>query len=371
MGDYVIRKGDTLSRIAQNSGTTVSALADLNGIARDKVDRIYAGQSLKLRAAPPTMAAQVAGSQAPQSSFLDRMSSSVSTLFNPKTESKSKPLIQKTSYRAPTNPRAKAIQNRGVTTAPKESIGLMARSQQIAEAERPQPIATVDSSKSKALATESKFSKARSLLSSTPAKAGLTSMISSGVWTEDFLAPDELTLLREIAVKKIKRGQSGLTYSDYNRSGGSKVGYGMDIPDVARADEALKFTFGLGELVRDGKRVIAADEFDFGTADGIGDDSFMDKLSFVSDRVGRYLDGDETMKFYGLVHSVGEAFGPNPGQGPSMRANLGTAEELGITKAQFNKLPTLSQYKANNKSRIKQRPVRDFLRKIGLPLDNV
>ena len=54
-----------------------------------------------------------------------------------------------------------------------------------------------------------------------------------------------------------------------------------------------------------------------------------------------------------------------------MRANLGTAEELGITKAQFNKLPTLSQYKADNKSRIKQRPVRDFLRKIGLPLDNV
>ena len=156
MGDYVIRKGDTLSRIAQNSGTTVNALADLNGIARDKIDRIYAGQSLKLRAVPPTMAAQVAGSQSSKPSFLDRMSSSVSTLFNPATENKPKPLIQKASYRSPTNPRTKAIQNRGVTTAPKESIGLMARSQQIAEAERPQPIATVESSKSKSLITERK-----------------------------------------------------------------------------------------------------------------------------------------------------------------------------------------------------------------------
>lgn len=154
MGDYVIRKGDTLSRIAKNSGTTINALADLNGIARDKVDRIYAGQSLKLRAPRPTMAEQVADSQSSQPSFLDRLSSSVSTMFNPKTESKSKPLMSKASYKAPINPRTKAIQSGGPTLAPQESIGLMARSQQISKAERPQPITTVPNSK--ALTTERK-----------------------------------------------------------------------------------------------------------------------------------------------------------------------------------------------------------------------
>jgi len=154
VGDYVIRKGDTLSRIAKNSGTTINALADLNGIARDKVDRIYAGQSLKLRAPRPTMAEQVADSQSSQPSFLDRLSSSVSTMFNPKTESKSKPLMSKASYKAPINPRTKAIQSGGPTLAPQESIGLMARSQQISKAERPQPITTVPNSK--ALTTERK-----------------------------------------------------------------------------------------------------------------------------------------------------------------------------------------------------------------------
>ncbi len=43
---YTIKSGDTLSEIAQRFGTTVSALAKLNGISNP--DRIYAGTTLRL-----------------------------------------------------------------------------------------------------------------------------------------------------------------------------------------------------------------------------------------------------------------------------------------------------------------------------------
>ena len=154
---YTIKSGDTLGGIATKMNTTVAKLMELNSKAITNKNKIFAGQTLRVRAdppKPPTMAAQVADSQSSQPSFLDRMSSSVSTIFNPKTESKSKPLIQKASYKAPINPRTKAIQSGGPTLAPQESIGLMARSQQISKAERPQPITTVPNSK--ALTTERK-----------------------------------------------------------------------------------------------------------------------------------------------------------------------------------------------------------------------
>jgi LysM repeat protein len=49
---YVVQRGDTLSKIAQRFGTTVMALARLNGIANPSA--IYAGQVLRLtEAAPP------------------------------------------------------------------------------------------------------------------------------------------------------------------------------------------------------------------------------------------------------------------------------------------------------------------------------
>jgi len=155
---YTIKSGDTLGGIATKMNTTVAKLMELNSKAITNKNKIFAGQTLRVRAdppKPPTMAAQVAGSQSSQPSFLDRLSSSVSTIFNPKTESKSEPLIQKASYKAPINPRTKAIQSGGPTLAPQESIGLMARSQQISKAERPQPITTVPNSK--ALTTERKL----------------------------------------------------------------------------------------------------------------------------------------------------------------------------------------------------------------------
>ncbi len=54
-GTYVVRPGDTLSKIAQRFGTTASALSHLNGIANPSA--IYAGQVLRLSASVPAIAA--------------------------------------------------------------------------------------------------------------------------------------------------------------------------------------------------------------------------------------------------------------------------------------------------------------------------
>jgi len=52
---YVVRAGDTLTSIAQRYGTTVVALANLNGIANPS--SIYVGQTLKLSGTPPPVPA--------------------------------------------------------------------------------------------------------------------------------------------------------------------------------------------------------------------------------------------------------------------------------------------------------------------------
>ena len=46
MATYQIKKGDTLSGIAKQYGTTAQALAQANGISN--VNKIYAGQSLTI-----------------------------------------------------------------------------------------------------------------------------------------------------------------------------------------------------------------------------------------------------------------------------------------------------------------------------------
>lgn len=46
---YVIKRGDTLTRIARRNGTTVKRLANLNRATIKNVDLIYAGNSLRLR----------------------------------------------------------------------------------------------------------------------------------------------------------------------------------------------------------------------------------------------------------------------------------------------------------------------------------
>jgi len=45
---YTVKSGDSLWKLAQDYGTTVDVLANLNGIPDDQVGHIYAGQSLTI-----------------------------------------------------------------------------------------------------------------------------------------------------------------------------------------------------------------------------------------------------------------------------------------------------------------------------------
>ena len=46
--DYTIKRGDTLSEIAQDRGTTVDVLLKMNDIKEEDKDTIFAGEKLKV-----------------------------------------------------------------------------------------------------------------------------------------------------------------------------------------------------------------------------------------------------------------------------------------------------------------------------------
>ena len=95
---------------------------------------------------------------------------------------------------------------------------------------------------------------------------------------------------------------------------------------------------------------------------GIGKKGLFDKAKFVIDKFGDFIRDKESA--YGFAHSFAEAVGPNVGEGPSIRARVGTAKDFNLSPDQFNKLPTLDSYTKRNKGRIRPKPVRDFLRDI-------
>ena len=202
------------------------------------------------------------------------------------------------------------------------------------------------------------------------------SFVDSGVWDETIFTKKETEQLKKTVTSEIKRGRNQLNYSDYEGPK-QKIGYGMEVPDLLNPDVNLKFTLGTAAIVRSGNEVIVADEYDIGVPGGIGEQGQLEKLQYLKNNVMGFLSGDlnsdgtPKISFYGLAHRVAEAYGANPGSGPSVRASVGTVESLGITEEQFNKLPTLESYRKNQASRIKQRPIRQFLKDIGVPIKNV
>ena len=203
----------------------------------------------------------------------------------------------------------------------------------------------------------------------TPVRAFTASFITSPVWDENLFTISENNRLKELVISKINRGSNSLTYRDYDKLGGSQVSYRMGMPDLASESVNLKFTLGKADIVRDGENIVVADEYDIGEIGGIGEQGQLEKLKFLKDSVMSYFQNN--VSEYGLAHKVAEAYGANPGHGPSIRAAIGTAEDLGISEQQFNRLPTLADYNKKNAGRIKQRPIRKFLQDIGVPLRNV
>lgn len=329
---YKIQKGDTLSGIAKKFGTSWNQLARDNKIMNP--DKIKSGSSIIVpQAQKPTMETQV--------ETVTRTRSPLSAMIGDKVISRTTPKIQRSQedlQRTPImNPRTKTIKSK-TTAVPVKSKGLMARSQKKAD-------------------------ESQSLLSQTPTKVFLTSLVSSPVLGKDFFKDKEYEALKEIGRDQIRKGETGATYSTYNKAAGKKVGYKMELPDLNDPREALKFTLGKTDFVRDGDRIIAADEFDLEGKEKISKKSMVDKIKFLANRTGQYLSGD--MSLYGFGHSVGEVLSP-PGQGPSFRIDLGTAKELGVSNSQFKNLPTLDEYKSKYKDRIKQRPIRDLFKSLGI-----
>ena len=296
-----IKRGDTLSKISKETGVSVSDLVKLNNI--ENPDFIRAGDTLVL------------GAEAQR---------------QPDKREVRKPVQREEPKR--TGIRAAAA--RSTKAAPTESRSLMTRSRQRPTRERTEAPA--------------------SLLTSTPIKTFVTGLFSSPVLKEDFLRVDEHNTLKGLAKGAIDRGRTGLSYKDYNRDAGSKLGYSMETPTDIVTDpfQALKFTLGKAEIVRDGDRVVVADEFDFNSPENISEKSLVDKIKFLADRTGQYFADD--ISAYGLAHSVGEVFNP-PASGPSFRIDLGNAKDLGITREQFDDLPTLAEYSDRYEGRIKQR----------------
>ena len=203
---------------------------------------------------------------------------------------------------------------------------------------------------------------------STAEKVYARSFFDQGVWNESFLEKDELDFVKELAKNKINRGSIGfkrpVTYRDYNPEAGKKTGYHMDLPSRTDVSEVMKYTFGKADLVRDGNNIIQADEYDLPTPEGIPMETLGDKASYITNAFADYFtkdkSGNRKLSTAGLAHKVGEVFGPSEGTGPSMRINLGTPESLGISQKQFAKLPTLADYTKMNKHRIRERPISDF-----------
>jgi hypothetical protein len=184
----------------------------------------------------------------------------------------------------------------------------------------------------------------------------------STIRDEDYYSDPEVKRLTDIAVDKIRRGRTGVSYSDYDKIGGRDIGYGMPAFDLNDINSNLKYSIGKGDFVRDGEDAVLADEYDFDSPTGINNKPFLDRLKFMAGRTGDFLtradsnnDGRVDMSAYGLAHSLGEAFGPNAGEGPSTRINLGTAIDLGLTPEQFASLPTLQSYTDANRNRIRPR----------------
>jgi hypothetical protein len=95
----------------------------------------------------------------------------------------------------------------------------------------------------------------------------------------------------------------------------------MKLPDKMSAKDAIATTLGTSSLRRDGDRLIIVDEYDFQKPD----------------------EEPKETSLYGTAHQIGEIFNP-PGQGPSIRADLGSWKELGLNEKQFSQVPTLESY---------------------------
>jgi len=175
----------------------------------------------------------------------------------------------------------------------------------------------------------------------------------SGVWDEGMFDEKESSRLSELVRDKVSAKKSGLSYKDYNPAGGKGIGYKGGVPDLSDPSESLKMTLGKASIVRDEQNnVMVVDEYDFASSKGL------EKLP-IGERIQALIDAVQSpdVSTYGVAHLFAEAFGATEGKGASIRAKVGSPEDLGLTPEDVQYLPTLADYQKQNKGRIRDRPV--------------
>lgn len=351
MATYTIKSGDTLSQLAKRLNTTVAALKAANEKEITNIHRIYAGQKINLpNIESKTDVDRVFEKARGSFSALTDDEGGFGTIKKTSAVRKPPPAIARTS---PVNPRTRAMQSRRKVD-PVESVGLMARSQQLAET-RPTRPSDPESE------PRTMLDRIVGYLDTSTGRAYARSWIDSGVWGKEIFEPEELSLLTQITKENVNRGLTKGSYKHFTEEGGSKMGYGMDTPSFQDAGEALQYILGKHAYVREGDDVLNADEYDFGKIgpNAIKNQSLFKRIKFIKDKFDQFQRGE--IKDYGFAHYLAEAFGATPGEGPSVRVNLGNYKDLGIDPERFKNLPTLEQYERENAYRIKQRPLRDLL----------
>lgn len=199
--------------------------------------------------------------------------------------------------------------------------------------------------------TARRATKAITIAGSAAGQSYVRQFFDSGVWNESMFDEKESNALKNIVSNKVRGGKSGLSYSDYNATGGKNLSYKAGITDLSDPAESLKMTLGRATIVRDqDNNLMVVDEYDFDSPTGLN------KLP-LSEKVGALVEAarNDKISTYGLAHLFAEAFGSSGGDGASIRAKVGTAEEFGLREEDIGFLPTLEEYEKQNKGRIKQR----------------
>ena len=178
-----------------------------------------------------------------------------------------------------------------------------------------------------------------------------------GVRTMKQFKADEQVEVRRVAKIAIDRGRRTgnykFSYSDYDEEGGKGLSYQMDEGDIRWTDPAYnaKMTIGEGRVVRHKGKLYVADEVNFvdqkflkGSDEYTGEKpldqrSVKERLKFILKEIE-----DKGFSLYGLGHRLNEAFGAGMGKGASLRAELGTAKDFGLSAKEFKKIPTLKSY---------------------------
>ena len=141
------------------------------------------------------------------------------------------------------------------------------------------------------------------------------------VYGTEIFKDNEIDVLKDLAKEQVKQGSFQINYKDIGADITSKLSYNMKLPDKMSAKDAIATTLGTSSLRRDGDRLIIVDEYDF----------------------QKPKEEPKETSLYGMAHQVGEVLNP-PGQGPSIRADLGSWKELGLDEKQFSRVPTLESY---------------------------